>query len=74
MSTKEQCWRQGVLSANTRWEVEMADGDSGGTGVLGVIVGALIAVVIGGAVLYSTGTIGHNSSTVKIDLPKITTK
>jgi hypothetical protein len=52
----------------------MADGDSGGTGVLGVIVGALIAVVIGGAVLYSTGTIGHNSSTVKIDLPKITTK
>jgi hypothetical protein len=55
-------------------EVEMANGDSGGIGVLGVIVGALVAVVIGGAVLYSTGTIGHNSSTVKIELPKVTTK
>jgi hypothetical protein len=52
----------------------MADTGSGGTGVLGVIVGALIVIVVGGAILYGTGTIGSNSSTVKIELPKITTK
>ena len=51
----------------------MADGDSG-TGVLGVIVGALIVIVVGGAILYGTGMLGSNSSSVKIELPKVTTK
>ncbi len=51
----------------------MADGGSGGVGVLGVLVGALIVVVVGGGLLLATGTIGSKSSTVKVELPKIGT-
>jgi hypothetical protein len=47
----------------------MAD-DSGGVGMLGVLVGALLVIVIGGGILYSTGNLGNNTSTVKIELPK----
>jgi integral membrane sensor domain MASE1 len=52
----------------------MADTSSGSAGLMGVIVGALIVAIVGGAVLYATGMIGSNSSTVKIELPKLTTK
>jgi hypothetical protein len=45
--------------------------NSAGVGVMGVLVGALIVIVVGGGILYATGTIGSNSSTVKIELPKI---
>ena len=51
----------------------MADGSSGGIGVLGVLVGALIVVVVGAGLLYATGNIGSKTSTVKVELPKITT-
>ena len=51
----------------------MAEGNSGGVGVLGVLVGALIVVLVGGGILYATGTIGSKSTTVKVELPKITT-
>ncbi|MBI2715393.1 MAG: hypothetical protein HYX37_13220 [Rhizobiales bacterium] len=51
----------------------MADGNSGGVGVLGVLVGALIVIVVGGGILFATGTIGSKSSTVKVELPKIST-
>ena len=51
----------------------MADGNSGGVGVLGVLVGALIVIVVGGGILFATGTIGSKSSTVKAELPKIST-
>jgi len=50
----------------------MADG-SGGVGVLGVLVGALLVVMVGVGVLFATGNLGSNSSTVKIEVPKITT-
>lgn len=50
----------------------MAD-NSGGTGVLGVLVGALIVIVVGAGLLFATGTIGSKSSTVKLELPKVTT-
>jgi hypothetical protein len=50
----------------------MADG-GGGVGVLGVLVGALIVIVVGGGLLFATGNIGQKSSTVKIELPKVTT-
>lgn len=51
----------------------MADG-SGGTGLAGVLIGALLVVVIGGAILMMTGVIGkQNSSSVSINLPKIST-
>jgi hypothetical protein len=49
--------------------------DSSGIGVLGVLVGALIVVVVGGGILFATGTIGGSkSSTVTLELPKVTTK
>jgi hypothetical protein len=51
----------------------MADGSSSGVGVLGVLVGALIVIVVGGGLLYATGNLGSKSSTVKIELPKIST-
>jgi hypothetical protein len=53
-------------------EMHMAD-NSGGIGVMGVLVGALIVIVVGGGLLFATGTIGSKSSTVKIELPKVTT-
>jgi hypothetical protein len=51
----------------------MADGSSGGVGVLGVLVGALIVIVVGGGILFATGNLGQKSSTVKIELPKVGT-
>lgn len=50
----------------------MAD-NSGGTGLAGVLIGALLVVVIGGAILMMTGVLGNqNSSRVSIELPKVT--
>ena len=51
----------------------MAEGSSGGVGVLGVLVGALIVIVVGGGILFATGNLGQKSSTVKVELPKIRT-
>jgi hypothetical protein len=51
----------------------MADNGSGSTGVLGVLVGALIVIVVAGGLLYATGMIGSNTKTteVKVELPKV---
>ena len=46
----------------------MAD-NGGGIGILGVLIGALLVVVVGGAVLYATGMMGSKDS-VTITLPK----
>ena len=51
----------------------MAD-NGGGIGVMGVLVGAIIVIVVGAGLLYATGTIGPNASTLKIELPKVTVK
>jgi hypothetical protein len=52
----------------------MADGGSNGVGVLGVLVGALIVIVVGGGFLFATGHLGNSGhSTVKVELPKIST-
>jgi hypothetical protein len=52
----------------------MADNSSGGVGVLGVLVGALIVIVVGGGLLFATGKFpgssGSNTSSVKLELPK----
>ena len=47
--------------------------DSGGVGMLGVLLGALIVVVVGGGILFATGNLGNKTSTVKIEVPKIST-
>jgi hypothetical protein len=53
----------------------MADGNSGGIGVLGVLVGALIVIVVGGGILFASGNLGGKSGgpSVKIEAPKIPT-
>lgn len=53
----------------------MAEGNGGGNGVLGVLVGALIVIVVGGGLLLATGVVGGGggSDTVKVELPKIET-
>lgn len=47
----------------------MAD-NGGGIGILGVLIGALLVVAVGGAMLYASGMIGSKDS-VTITLPKI---
>jgi hypothetical protein len=39
-------------------EEPMADGGSGATGILGVLVGAILVIFVGAAVLMSTGQLG----------------
>lgn len=52
----------------------MAD-NSGGVGVMGVLVGALIVIVVGGGLLFASGKIGNNNSgpSLKVELPKVGT-
>jgi hypothetical protein len=54
-------------------EATMANGDSGGVGVLGVLIGALIVIVVGGGILFGTGVIGgksqQKSAGISIQLP-----
>jgi hypothetical protein len=48
----------------------MAD-NSGGIGLMGVLVGALLVAVIGVGALFATGNLGNsNTSTLKIEVPK----
>ena len=54
----------------------MAEGNSGGTGVFGVLVGALIVILVGGGILFATGIIGNgggggDKTTVKVEMPKV---
>ncbi len=48
----------------------MADGGGGASGVLGVLVGAMLVLFIGAGVLMATGTIGANKApSFTIQLP-----
>jgi hypothetical protein len=48
----------------------MAEDNSGGIGVLGVLVGALIVIVVGGGLLYATGVVGSpKATTVNVSVP-----
>lgn len=52
----------------------MAEGGSGGIGVVGVLIGALIVIVVGGGLLFATGKIGGgggNTTTLKVEMPKV---
>jgi hypothetical protein len=54
-------------------EIIMAENNAG-IGVMGVVVGALIVGVVGTGLLFATGTIGSNTPTVNLELPKVTVK
>ncbi|HVT56098.1 MAG TPA: hypothetical protein VHD34_08635 [Xanthobacteraceae bacterium] len=49
----------------------MAD-NSGGVGMLGVLVGALIVLVVGGGLLFANGKLGNGGGghSLKIEVPK----
>lgn len=48
----------------------MADGSGGASGVLGVLVGVMLVVFIGAAVLMATGSIGGSKTpSFTIQLP-----
>jgi ABC-type transporter Mla subunit MlaD len=52
----------------------MAEGNSGGTGVLGVLVGALIVILVGGGILFAAGMIGGgggDTTTLKVEAPNV---
>jgi hypothetical protein len=52
----------------------MAESGSGGIGVLGVLVGALLVIVVGGGLLFATGILGSgggNKAAVTIEAPKL---
>jgi len=50
----------------------MAGNDSGKTGMLGVLLGALIVIAVGGGILYATGIVGGEpkATTVNVQMPK----
>jgi hypothetical protein len=48
----------------------MANNGGGSIGLLGVLLGGILVLVVGGAVLYATGVIGNKNS-VTIQLPKV---
>jgi hypothetical protein len=54
---------------NREREFTMAN-NGGSIGMIGVLVGAILVLVVGGAVLYATGVIGNKNS-VTITLPKV---
>lgn len=59
-----------LLQQKRQQEAEMADG-GGASGVLGVLVGALLVIFVGAAVLFGTGRLGGGNSgpTLTIKMP-----
>lgn len=47
----------------------MSDSGSGASGVLGVIVGAMLVVFVGAAVLMGTGRLGNTGPSFTISVP-----
>lgn len=47
----------------------MSDGGSGASGVLGVLVGAMIVVFVGAAILMGTGKLGNSGPSFTISVP-----
>ena len=51
-----------------RQEHKMAD-SGGGTGILGVLVGVMLVIFVGAAVLMATGQFGAPAKTLTIKMP-----
>lgn len=49
----------------------MAD-NSGGVGLAGVLIGALLVLAVGVGALFLTGNLGQQTPSVQINLPKVT--
>ena len=47
----------------------MSDGGSGASGVLGVLVGAMLVVFVGAAILMGTGKLGNSGPSFNISIP-----
>jgi hypothetical protein len=53
----------------------MANGNDSGMGILGVVIGVLVVILVGGAILYGMGAFGPSggggTASVKIEAPKV---
>lgn len=47
----------------------MSDSGSGASGVLGVLVGAMLVVFVGAAILMATGKLGNSGPSFTISVP-----
>lgn len=47
----------------------MADGGDGASGILGVVVGVVIVIFVGAAILMATGKMGNSGPSFTISLP-----
>lgn len=47
----------------------MADGGDGASGILGVLVGVVLVIFVGAAVLMATGNIGNSGPSFTIKVP-----
>lgn len=47
----------------------MADGGDSASGILGVLVGVVLVIFIGAAVLMATGNMGNSGPSFKISIP-----
>lgn len=47
----------------------MADGGGGASGVLGVVVGAMLVIFVGAAILMATGKLGNTGPSFTISVP-----
>ena len=47
----------------------MADGSDGASGILGVLVGVVLVIFIGAAVLMATGKMGNSGPSFSISVP-----
>lgn len=57
------------VALNNQEESLMADGGDGASGILGVVVGVVLVIFVGAAVLMATGNMGGNSGpsfTIKV--------
>jgi hypothetical protein len=50
--------------------MEAAMADDGSSGILGVLVGAVLVIVIGFGAMYAIGTVGSERPIVQVELPK----
>ncbi len=47
----------------------MTDSSDGASGILGVLVGVVLVILVGGAVLMATGKMGNSGPSFTISIP-----
>jgi hypothetical protein len=70
LGTFPPLWRfLGTRPKDNTGETIMADGSNGASGILGVLVGVMLVLFIGAAILMYNGKIGNNAPSFTIKMP-----